>query len=79
LKVKDDFKEEKVLEEVLNTKGMDEAELALLQRQREVAIQRVRCTGMALDDFYCSEFLNLQIMPYLPDPTNYVVCLWNVK
>lgn len=31
-----------MLTEELNTEGMDEAEASLLQRQREVAIKRVR-------------------------------------
>lgn len=41
LKIKDDVIEGKILEEDLNTEGMDEAEAALLVRQREVAIKRV--------------------------------------
>ena len=42
LKLKEYIKEGKMLEEELNTEGMDEAEASLLQRQREVAIKRVR-------------------------------------
>lgn len=42
LKIKEDLVEGKILEEELNTEGMDEAEAALLQRQREVAIKRAR-------------------------------------
>ncbi|CAB9516688.1 expressed unknown protein [Seminavis robusta] len=42
LKVKDNVEDQKLLDEPLNTEGMDEAEAALLQRQREVAIKRAR-------------------------------------
>ena len=41
LKLKDDLEEGKFQEEV-NTEGLDEIEASLLQRQREVAIKRVR-------------------------------------
>ena len=42
LKTSEDLEEGKLMEEELNTEGMDPSEAALLKRQREVAIKRVR-------------------------------------
>ena len=41
LKTKENLEDGSVENEPLNTEGMDEAEAALLQRQREVAVKRV--------------------------------------
>lgn len=42
LKLKDEFDEEMEEKEKINTEGLDKDEAALLERQRQVAIKRVR-------------------------------------